>query len=106
VVNSVGLSAGNAANVSMMEPATPGQFVIGTFTANATSQDVTYISGEVNGVVNGFQLRNVTPVVTPAGVPDTGGTLAMLGLALLGLGAFNWNAARLQKVALSGARFR
>lgn len=55
----------------------PGQFVIGTFTADAASQNVRFANGEINGVVNGFQLRQIPPPVIPE--PGT----ALFGFALL-----------------------
>jgi hypothetical protein len=89
-----GIGAGpNQSNL----PPTPGQYVIGTFTANATSQDIEMISGEVNGIVNGVQLRTFTTNQPPA-VPDSGTTLALLGMALAGLTLVVRRAARLQPV--------
>ena len=54
-----------------------GSYVTGTFTANATSQQVTYFGSEV-GVVNAAQLRRVSAPPIPE--PGT----ALFGLALLG----------------------
>jgi hypothetical protein len=62
-----------------------GQFVIGAFTADAVTQDVTFSQGEISGVLNGFQLRTLNTAQPPS-IPDTGSTLAMLGVALAGLG--------------------
>ncbi len=59
-----------------------GRYVTGTFTANATSQQVTYFGSEV-GVVNAAQLRRVSPPVVPE--PGT----ALFGLALLGTAGFS-----------------
>jgi hypothetical protein len=56
-----------------------GQFVIGTFVADASSQVLTMERGEVGGGLNGFQLRSVA-----ASVPEPG-TLALLGLGFAGL---------------------
>lgn len=53
-----------------------GQFAIGTFTADSTSQVVTFGSPEQN-VLNGFQLRT-------SAVPEPT-TTALLGLGLLGV---------------------
>jgi MYXO-CTERM domain-containing protein len=52
--------------------------VIGTFTADATSQQIFYANGEINGWVNGFQLRQVV-----SSVPEPGTALA--GLVAVGL---------------------
>jgi hypothetical protein len=60
-------------------PPTLGQYVIGTFNADATLQNINFLSGEIDGVVNGFQLRRIT--ASPA-VPEPGTALA--GLALVG----------------------
>ena len=54
-----------------------GQFVIGTFVADASSQQVEFSNSEA-AVVNGFQLRQVTSPVVPE--PGT----ALFGMALLG----------------------
>jgi hypothetical protein len=63
-----------------------GQFALGSFTADASTQVVTFnpvISGVFNfAELNAFQLRQISG---PAGVPETGGTLALLALALGGL---------------------
>jgi MYXO-CTERM domain-containing protein len=59
-------------------PSVLGQYVIGTFTADATSQGINFLSEEISGVLNGFQVRQV-----PASVPEPGTALA--GLALVGL---------------------
>jgi hypothetical protein len=53
-----------------------GQFAIGTFTADSTSQVVTFASPEMS-VLNGFQLRT-------SAVPQPT-TTALLGLGLLGV---------------------
>ena len=55
-----------------------GQYVVGTFTASAASQQVTYDNSEVGGSLAAFQLRAAAP---PA-VPEPG--TALFGLALLG----------------------
>lgn len=57
-----------------------GEYVIGTFTAAAGTQTFNFFSGEVPGVVNGVQLRNITGV---AAVPEPGTALA--GVMLAGL---------------------
>ena len=66
--------------------ATPGQFVLGTFTANALTQDFLFSNGEIDGWVNGFQLRALA--AAPAVVPEPGSALAgmlALGVCLSGL---------------------
>jgi MYXO-CTERM domain-containing protein len=60
-------------------PSVLGQYVTGTFTADATSQLLDFLSEEISGVVNGLQVRQVAP----AAVPEPGTALA--GLALVGL---------------------
>lgn len=59
-----------------------GQYVIGTFVADAPSQQVTFANSEV-GVANGFQLRQLN-LRTPS-VPDAGATLPLLAASLAGL---------------------
>lgn len=56
-----------------------GQYVLGTFTATATSQQVTYDDSEIGGRLNAFQLR----LAAAPAVPEPGTALA--GLASLGL---------------------
>ena len=43
-----------------------GQFVTGTFVADATTQDVGFFNGEV-GLANGFQLRQIDAINPPSG---------------------------------------
>jgi hypothetical protein len=59
-----------------------GQWVIGTFTADAAFQSINFIGDGDGGFLNGFQLR-----LAPNGtsVPESGSTLALLGVALSGL---------------------
>jgi hypothetical protein len=59
-----------------------GQWVIGTFTADAALQSIDFIGDGDGGFLNGFQLR-VAP--SRASVPESGSTLALLGVALSGL---------------------
>lgn len=59
-----------------------GQFVIGTFFADAATQEFSYVRGEIEGGINGFQLRALT---TPTTVPEPG-SLFLVGVAALGLG--------------------
>ncbi len=74
--NGSGVGPGNS-NLS----AAPGQFVVGTFTADATSQGFQFLSEEINGVVNGLQLRAIA-AAGPAPIPEPG--TALFGLALAG----------------------
>jgi hypothetical protein len=53
-----------------------GQFAIGTFTADSTSQVITF-NGPVQDILSAFQLRTST-------VPEPT-TIALLGLAFLGV---------------------
>jgi hypothetical protein len=57
-----------------------GQYVIGTFVADANSQLLNFGRTEVEGGLNGFQLREVAGQAIPE--PST---LSLLGLALAGL---------------------
>ena len=59
-----------------------GQYVVGTFTASAASQQVTYDNSEVGGSLAAFQLRLAPPTVIPE--PGT----ALFGLALVGATGF------------------
>lgn len=61
--NGLGMGAANGEI-----PAAPGQFVVGTFKANAISQIVQFLSEEINGVVNGLQLRAI-PAPAAAPIP-------------------------------------
>ena len=56
--------------------------MLGTFTANAVSQQVTYDNSELGGGFNAFQLRLAAPPVVPE--PGT----ALFGLALLSATGF------------------
>lgn len=56
-----------------------GQFVIGSFTADAAMQTVTFSPDEA-GYLNAFQLRQLSGPTN--GVPDSGSTIALLALAL------------------------
>jgi hypothetical protein len=82
--NEVNLYAGdNGADREI--PPVPGQYVIGTFTADATSQIVTFQNGEINGWVNGFQVR---------AIPEPG-TVALVALGLaVGAGFLRHRVAR------------
>ena len=79
--NDVNLYAGDDGTTRNIPPV-PGQYVIGTFTATAASQQIKYSNGEINGWVNGFQLRRLA---APA-VPEPGTALAgMIAVGLCGL---------------------
>jgi hypothetical protein len=85
--NQLFLDAGNSlvlsANPNQMDGGL-GQWAIGTFTADAMTQTITFGGdGEVRGLVNGFQLRNITQV---PGVPENGRTLPLLAVALAAIG--------------------
>ena len=73
-----------------------GQWVTGTFTADSLTQSITFLGDGDGGFLNGFQLRQISQ---PTGqVPDTGSTLALLGLTLAGLVAAH------RKLGTAGAR--
>ena len=61
-----------------------GQFAIGTFIADATTQQISFPdSASAASLINGFQLRQTSS--TPSPVPDGGATAALLALSMLGL---------------------
>ena len=60
-----------------------GQFVIGAFTADNASQQVTFTNGEV-GVINGFQLRQIDATTAPVPEPNTLATWGVI-IGLVGL---------------------
>lgn len=65
-------------------PPAPGQFAVGTFTADAATQELFLGSGEISGLVNGFQLRSAAQSAPPvAPIPEPGS--ALVGLLVLGL---------------------
>ena len=75
--NSVSLSSNvDSANGGL------GQWVTGTFTADAASQSINFIGDGDGGFLNGFQLRLLDGATS---VPETGSTLALLGISLGGL---------------------
>lgn len=79
-------SAGNSVTLRGNTGSAPGglgQWVIGSFTADAVTQMITFAGDGDGGELNGFQLRNVTPRLPS--VPDSGSTLAFLSLAMSGL---------------------
>lgn len=59
-----------------------GQYAIGTFLADSTSQQVTFVNSEA-AIANGFQLRQVTAPVVPE--PGT----ALFGFGLLSAAGFS-----------------
>lgn len=89
-----GLSISDAATSAFLDPIAQqdgngkliaggtGQYVIGTFVADADTQDIEYLRSELAGGINGFQLRAITPSVN---VPEPD-TLALIVLAAFGLG--------------------
>ena len=58
-------------------PSVLGEYVVGTFTADATFQNFFVSSAEIPGVINGFQFRQLAP----ASVPEPGTALAGVMLA-------------------------
>ena len=81
-------TAGNTVSVLQNTTATfggVGQFVIGAFIADATTQQVITFGATSSDVLDGFQLRNLSPT---AAVPEPGSALAgllALGVCLSGL---------------------
>jgi hypothetical protein len=57
-----------------------GQWVVGSFTADATHQDLMFVRGEIGGGINGFQLRQLDSPPPQVPLP---GTLVLTGAALL-----------------------
>lgn len=70
-------------NTSLVEGGL-GQYAIGTFVADASSQQVLFNNDEIGGRLNGFQLRQVVPA-SERPVPTTSGAgLAVLAALLFG----------------------
>jgi hypothetical protein len=86
-VFSVDVTAGNTVTLDPNSgvEGSLGEYVLGTFTADAVFQQIEYFGSEV-GVVNGFQLRELQ---APSGVPEAGSTIALFGFAVLGLSVFS-----------------
>jgi MYXO-CTERM domain-containing protein len=59
--------------------ATPGQFVIGTFLADSTTESFTFTSpSDANPIVNAIQLRDIT-------TPEPSSVVALWGLGAMGV---------------------
>ena len=64
------------------------QLVTGTFTADATSQQLrAYVGGDNNVEINAYQLRDVTPTPEP-------GTVILIVTGMIGLLAYAWRKRR------------
>lgn len=83
--NSVTLTANTGTPLGNSPAGGVGQFVVGTFTANTTSQAVSFTSTNDAAILNAFQLRTAAP--EPSSV-------AALAIGLLGLGALAVKAKR------------
>jgi hypothetical protein len=79
----------NGGGQGVNAPPRPGQYIIGTFTADASFQDFLMGGSEISGVVNGFQLREAAPAAPPVTpIPEPGSALVgALVLGLCGLGS-------------------
>jgi hypothetical protein len=95
--NSTTATAGNSVTLSAY--ATPvtsfasggvGQFAIGTFTADVTSEQITFTGFSPTGgsILNGLELRDLSPAA-PAAVPEPA-SLTLLGIGALGLLGYGW----------------
>jgi hypothetical protein len=62
-----------------------GEWVLGSFTADAATQSISFVGDGDGGFLNAFQLRQAA-----AGVPDAGATLMLLGLSLGGIAVLRW----------------
>lgn len=63
-----------------------GEFAIGTFTANAVTQTVTFDNSEIGGFLNGFQLRAISAVnpINPVPLPPAVWGGLILGASAVG----------------------
>jgi hypothetical protein len=85
-LNSVTATSGTNA-ITLSARTGLGEYALGTFVADATSQTFTLNSpaGATAPLINALQLRDITPT----GVPDTASTLPIVGLSLIGAMALN-----------------
>jgi hypothetical protein len=84
-------TAGNSVTLALNQTGLAGgvgQFATGTFTADATSEVITFTGAPGNlPLLNGFELRNVGPTVTAVPAPAS---LTLLGIGAAGLLGYAW----------------
>ena len=59
--------------------------IIGTFTADATTQSLGILASSNNPILNAYVLRDITPTENTTSVPEPTSTLALLGVVGTGL---------------------